>query len=226
MACNLFAKIAPRYDLANRVMSGGMDVLWRRSVASELDPQPGDRVLDLCTGTGDLGRSLFHHSGGRAIVHGADFSHPMLLVSRSKLREAREPVRLCTADGLQLPYRDGSFDISVASFGVRSFADLGRGIGEMSRVVRRGGKVAILEFSVPPSPFFRGIYMVYLKYVLPRIGDLVSGSPGTYDYLPSTILDFPSPDRLADLMTQQDLQGVRYRHLTFGVATLHVGVRR
>src|SRR5438105_1770129 len=194
VARDLFGRIAPRYDLANRIMSGGLDVLWRRTAAREVAPARGERVLDLCTGTGDLARALFRASGKEAIVHGADFSLPMLLVSREKHRRSGEPSRLVTADGLALPYRDACFDLTIASFGVRSFADLDRGIGEMVRVTRPGGRVAILEFSQPTRGLFRPVYLFYLRHVLPVIGDLVSSSPGTYAYLPGTVLEFPDQE--------------------------------
>ncbi|MBI3891457.1 MAG: ubiquinone/menaquinone biosynthesis methyltransferase [Candidatus Wallbacteria bacterium] len=225
MARQLFGRIAPRYDLANRLLSGGLDILWRRSAAREVAPASGENVLDLCTGTGDLARALLHASGGTATVHGADFCLPMLHVSRAKHARAGEPAHLVAADGLALPYRDGIFDVTIASFGVRSFADLAAGVREMARVTRPGGRVAILEFSTPAPGLFRQLYLFYLERVLPLVGDLVSASPGTYAYLPGTVLEFPSQPELAKLMGECGLHDVRFRNLTLGVAALHVGLR-
>lgn len=225
-ARDLFGRIAPRYDLANRILSFGVDVWWRRSVSRELAAEPGLRILDLCTGTGDLAQALHRASDGRSSVVGADFCLPMLQGARAKHLATGQPPMLAAADGLALPFRDASFDLVTASFGVRSFADLDAGLREMARVTRPGGRVAILEFSLPAPGALRGLYLFYFRRVLPWVGDLVSGSPGTYAYLPGTVLDFPDQPGLARRMADCGLADVCWRNLTFGVAALHVGVRR
>lgn len=225
-ARQLFGRIAGRYDLANHLLSFGFDFSWRRAAARELAPAPGQRILDLCSGTGDLASELLAASAGQAFLYGADFCLSMLEVGVAKHRAAGRSIPPAVADALALPFRDGAFDAVVASFGVRSFADLDRGLGEMARVTRPGGKVAVLEFSLPRPGVFRSLYLLYFRHVLPRVGDLVSGAPGTYAYLPGTVLDFPSQEELAARMRACGLADVSYRNLTLGVAALHVGTRR
>lgn len=224
-AQRLFSEIAPRYDLANRILSFGFDVRWRRWTARQLSPGRGDLILDLCTGTGDLALALSRSQDGEGRVFGVDFCRPMLTFAQEKLNGSggNGSISLTQADGLQLPFKDGTFDLVTAAFGVRSFSNLLSGLREMIRVLKPGGRLGVLEFSQPRTPLFSTLYDLYFKRVLPHLGDLISGRPRTYTYLPATVSDFPGPDRLAQLLGELGLDQVSYTPLTLGIAVLHTG---
>ncbi|MCI0342812.1 MAG: ubiquinone/menaquinone biosynthesis methyltransferase [Planctomycetales bacterium] len=221
----MFTAIAPRYDLLNRVLSGGVDLWWRfrtsRAVAREAPPGP---VLDSCAGTLDLAVSLARR--GRSAVHAADFSRAMLVLGRPKLARLARAPSLAVADALRLPYRDRSLAAVTVGFGVRNLADLAGGLREMARVVRPGGLAAILEFSMPTTPVIGPVYGWYLTRVLPWIGRLVTGHPmDPYGYLAASIRAFPGPPAFADLLRASGFPIVERRPLTFGIASLWLARR-
>ncbi len=212
----LFARIAPRYDLANRVLSLSVDRLWRWRVVRKLSPASGHRVLDLFCGTGDLTRAL---GASGAEVTGADFCPEMLLLAK----ERSPGLQYIAADALCLPFPDGHFDLVTAAFGVRNLVDIDRGLKEMIRVTRGGGRIGILEFSHPRAAWIRVLYRFYLRHWLPRIGGWITGDRSSYTYLSRTIPAFLDQEGLAARMRVCGLEAVRYHNFTGGIAALHVG---
>jgi demethylmenaquinone methyltransferase/2-methoxy-6-polyprenyl-1,4-benzoquinol methylase len=216
----MFGRIAPRYDLANHLLSGNLDRLWRRRtvkrVRAILD-RPGARVLDICCGTGDLAVAL--RKGGRARVLASDFCHPMVEAAARKLPGGV----LFESDALSLPVRDSSLDLITVAFGFRNLANYDGGLREMRRVLRPGGVAAILEFSNPRSTLFATLYNFYSRRVLPRIGGLITGSPDAYRYLPESIRKFPDAPELADAMRRAGFAEVSFEYLTGGSVALHLG---
>jgi len=222
----MFAGIAPRYDLLNHLLSANRDRGWRRETVAAGACRPGDPVLDVCTGTGDLAMEWSRTLGTRSEVVGTDFCEPMVRLGLDKVRRERLPVRLGVADTLRLPFADGSFAAASVGFGIRNVADLVAGIREMTRVVRPGGRVVILEFTRPSNPAFRLVYYVYFLLLLPLLGNLVSGSrQNAYGYLPRSVLSFPDRGRLKARMEEAGLRDVRILDLSLGIVTVHVGVK-
>jgi demethylmenaquinone methyltransferase/2-methoxy-6-polyprenyl-1,4-benzoquinol methylase len=215
----MFDRIARRYDLLNHLLSAGTDIRWRRRAVRLLDPQPGWRVLDLATGTGDF--AFEAASRGPVRVTGVDLSVPMLRVGCEK-RRGRAVDLLC-GDAEGLPFRDGAFDGVTVGFGIRNVAHLDAGLREMGRVLRRGGRAVILEFSRPRTPVLSHLYMFYFKNLLPRIGALVSGDRVAYTYLYESVMRFPEGQAFLSAMAQAGFREVREHRLTFGIATVYVG---
>ena len=221
----MFAGIAGRYDLLNHLLSGNVDKRWRRQVARSLQSSlvEGARVLDVACGTGDL--SLVLASAGEARVVGLDFCRPMLEIARRKAEAGSRRVPFVEGDALRLPFADEAFDAVTIAFGLRNLAGVAEGLCELRRVLRPGGRVAVLEFSTPVLPGFRALFRFYFTRVLPRIGGLVSGSRGAYEYLPDSVSRFPDQGRLAGMMREAGFEDVGYRNLTGGIAALHTGAR-
>lgn len=222
----MFAGIAPRYDLLNHLLSANRDRGWRRATVEVARARPGDPVLDVCTGTGDLAIEWARALGPGSRVVGTDFCEPMVRLGGAKIREGRLGVRLAVADTLRLPFADGSFAAATVGFGIRNVADTRAGIAEMARVVRSGGRVVLLEFTRPSNPLLRFVYYVYFLLLLPLLGNLVSGSrQNAYGYLPRSVLSFPDRRRLAGMMEEAGLRQVEVRDLSLGIVTLHAGVK-
>ncbi|MDL2343536.1 bifunctional demethylmenaquinone methyltransferase/2-methoxy-6-polyprenyl-1,4-benzoquinol methylase UbiE [Deinococcus sp. MIMF12] len=219
----MFASIAPRYDLLNRVLSLGVDRAWRREAAREALALSPRRILDVATGTGDFALELKARAPQAEVV-GSDFVPEMLEIAREKARGRHLDLRLEEGDALNLPYPDGSFDAVTCAFGFRNFADYARGLSELWRVLTPGGRLVILEFPPPRPGLFGALFRFYFRQILPRVGALVSGNAGAYTYLPESVLAFPDPGRLAGLMHATGFR-TRYRLLTFGIAAIHVGDR-
>jgi demethylmenaquinone methyltransferase/2-methoxy-6-polyprenyl-1,4-benzoquinol methylase len=214
----MFAGIAQRYDLANHLLSGGLDFLWRRKAARCAQAWKPARILDLATGSGDLALTLGSACPQSAIV-GADFCEPMLRVSRRKgLRD------LVVADALALPFADGSFDLVTVAFGLRNMASWPGALQEMGRVLKPGGHVLVLDFSVPPAPL-RWVYRPYLHYVLPRIAALVTGKKAAYDYLGDSIETFPHGAAMCGLLEASGFAGAKWEPLTGGIVSLYTAER-
>ena len=231
----MFGEIAPRYDLLNRMLSGGTDVYWRWRTVRIVAPETDGPILDVCTGTADLALAYWKRSGKRLPVVGTDFTHEMLIRAGEKSHksgasngssERTGGLSLLEADTQQLPFGDDQFQIVCVAFGLRNVTDTQRGLREMIRVCRPGGRVAVLEFSEPTGPLFRRIYHAYFKHVLPRVGQLVArNQEDAYNYLPTSVSEFPNGQALADLMQQCGLSDVRFQPLTGGIATLYYGVK-
>ena len=220
----MFAKVAPRYDLLNHLLSFGIDRGWRKALTDVLRPaleRADARVLDLCCGTGDVLLALQEVSANR--VMGADFCHPMLVTASAKAKRQRFRAPLFEADALQLPLRDASLHAISIAFGFRNLVDYDAALKELRRVLRPGGIIAILEFSHPRNPFLRLSYGVYSRLVLPAVGAVVSGSHEAYTYLPESIRKFPRADELQRMMQANGFERTSYQLLTGGIAALHYG---
>lgn len=217
----MFASIAPRYDLLNRVLSFGVDRVWRKEAAALALANNPKTILDVATGTADFAIQLAS-CAPEAVVTGSDFVPEMLSIAREKTRVAGLSIVFEEGDALALPYPDESFDVVTCAFGFRNFSDYALGLAEMWRVLKPGGRVVILEFPPPRKGIFGALFRFYFRQILPRIGGLVSGNSGAYTYLPESVLAFPSPERLADLMQATGFR-TRYKLLTGGIAAVHVG---
>jgi demethylmenaquinone methyltransferase/2-methoxy-6-polyprenyl-1,4-benzoquinol methylase len=225
----MFGAIAHRYDLLNHLLSLNIDRSWRRRTTRLVPPQGDAPILDLCTGTGDLALAYDRAVGGRVPIVAADFCRPMLVRATAKTakRRASERVRFVEADAQQLPFPDDTFQITCVAFGLRNVTDTDRGLAEMVRVTRPGGRVAVLEFSKPRHWLFGRAYRFYFRHLLPRVGQWFSRSPdAAYEYLPASVLEFPDYEALTARMERHGLTETRYYPLTFGIATLYVGVKK
>jgi demethylmenaquinone methyltransferase/2-methoxy-6-polyprenyl-1,4-benzoquinol methylase len=221
---SMFAAVAPRYDFLNHFLSMGRDIAWRRATARALKDiltRPGSRVADVCCGTGDLSFCLGRQSQG--LVMGADFCHPMLAIARGKAGAQGRRVQFLAADALRLPFGDASLDAVASAFGFRNLANYDRGIEEMRRVLKSGGRLAILEFSRVRWPVFGPLFRFYFRRVLPRLGAWISGVEGPYSYLPDSVAKFPEQEALAEMLRAAGFHKVSYVNFTGGVAALHVG---
>jgi demethylmenaquinone methyltransferase / 2-methoxy-6-polyprenyl-1,4-benzoquinol methylase len=210
---SMFDRIAPVYDVMNRVMTAGLDLRWRR-IAAQSVVSRGDRVLDACCGTGDLAVAATKAGG---TVTGLDFAPRMLERARRKLPSAT----WVEGDLLQLPFDAGSFEVATVGFGVRNVADLQGGLAELRRVLVPGGRLAILEITQPRgllAPFYR----VWFDRIVPLLGKLLEGG-GAYSYLPASVRRFPGPQELADLLTSAGFAAVEYRTFAGGIVALHTG---
>ena len=225
----MFSGIAPTYDLLNRLLSFGIDRIWRRAaVRALIDGLAFDRparFLDLATGTGDVAlavRRRLPEDGGVQIV-GADLAFPMLAIGRRKAEGRGAGVGFLQADALSLPFGEGAFDGAIIAFGLRNLEDRPAGLAEMARVLRPGGRLVVLEFGAPRG-LFGGFYHFYFRWVLPVAGRIVSGHPTAYTYLPSTVSDFPAPGELCAMMGEAGLGEVRNRPMTGGIVQVYSGV--
>jgi demethylmenaquinone methyltransferase / 2-methoxy-6-polyprenyl-1,4-benzoquinol methylase len=220
----MFDRVAPRYDALNRILSGGRDLGWRRRAAAVARMGPREIALDVGVGTGDLAFGLLDASDPSVRIVGIDLSRLMIDAVRRRAAARLDP-RLAPllASAAALPFADASFDRVVACFTVRNFGELAVGLREMRRVLRAGGRAAILEFSTPPSALIGFGYRLYLHQLVPRIAALLGGDGAAYRYLPRSVAAFPDADGLAELMRDAGFARVRYERLTFGVAAIHVG---
>jgi demethylmenaquinone methyltransferase/2-methoxy-6-polyprenyl-1,4-benzoquinol methylase len=216
----MFDRIAGVYDRLNSVMTVGLHHRWRQRAADLAAVSAGDQVLDVATGTGDLALELLRRVGPSGQVVGADFSEGMLELARVK--DAGGAIRWEQANALELPYADSEFAAVTVGFGVRNFADLDRGLAEMTRVVRPGGKVVILEITTPQRPPLSGFFKLWFDKIVPALGR-IAGDSEAYSYLPDSVRRFPGPDQLAARMSAVGLTDVRYILTAGGIIALHVG---
>ncbi|MEZ6095684.1 MAG: bifunctional demethylmenaquinone methyltransferase/2-methoxy-6-polyprenyl-1,4-benzoquinol methylase UbiE [Pirellulaceae bacterium] len=223
----MFDEIAPRYDLMNRVLSMNVDVYWRWRTVRIVRPDTFGPILDCCSGTGDLAFAWERATQFSVPVIAADFTPAMLEVGIAKRKRiAKSHVEFVTADTQQLPFEDNQFQVVSAAFGLRNVSDTDQGLREMTRVCRPGGKVAVLEFSMPRRQPIRGFYSWYFKNVLPRVGQaFAKNSSDAYNYLPASVGEFPAYEALTERMLKAGLREAKYYPLTFGIATLYVGVK-
>lgn len=219
----MFSQIAPRYDVANEVLSFGIHRLWRRAAVRLSSAREGDAILDCATGTGDLALAFKRRVGPLGTVIGTDFCAEMLAPAPEKARRAGLEVRFEIADALALPYPDASFDVASIAFGIRNVDDPRKCLRELSRVVKPGGRVVVLEFGQPSGPF-GALFRFYSRHFMPRIGALLTGQRAAYEYLPRTASEFPAGHRFLALMREAGTFSAQLAHpLTFGTAYVYVG---
>ena len=224
----MFGQIAGRYDLLNHLLSLNVDRYWRWRTVRRVRPQGAEPILDVCTGTGDLALAYWRSGRGRVPVVGADFCAPMLAIAEAKIHKAgaQGRITLVEADAQELPFPDDTFQIVSVAFGLRNVSDTDRGLAEMARVCRPGGRVAVLEFSLPKAWPVKKLYLAYFRHVLPRVGELLARNrQAAYNYLPASVGEFPQGQELAERMHRVGLGRVDIYPMTFGVATLYVGTK-
>lgn len=225
---SMFGRIARRYDLANRILSGGVDIWWRHRLVAAVRKYSPQDVLDLATGSGDVAFALCRGLAPTTRIVGVDFCQPMLDHAEAKKLADRKDryarITFLQGDGLALQLPDASFDTVTIAFGLRNLADRAKGLREMRRVLRPGGHLFVLEFS-QPTPWFRPIYYFYLRRILPRIAAIVAGDREAYDYLNNTIGEFPDRAALAGEIRAAGFTTVKASALTLGIVALHEAAR-
>jgi demethylmenaquinone methyltransferase/2-methoxy-6-polyprenyl-1,4-benzoquinol methylase len=231
---DMFSDIAPRYDLLNRLLSFSLDQRWRRLTARKfrrIYRRTDARILDLCCGTGDLSFALEDErvdvirdsTAHRVPIIGCDFAFPMVERARKKARADSHAAVFISADALNMPFPDASFDLVTTAFGFRNLANYECGLVEIARVLKPGGRIAILEFSEPSNGAMAALYRFYFKRILPVAGGIISGNGAAYAYLPNSVAKFPSPRELVALMGRTGFTDVQYESWNFGSVVLHTG---
>ena len=226
---NLFSAVARHYDFLNSLLSLRRDKRWRRETVKASRVKPTSKVLDVCTGTGELALAYSDKISAKGFVIASDFCFEMLVIGNRKLQQpvgavCNRTTNFLAADTLILPFLDDTFDVVSVGFGIRNVSDLEMGIREMTRVAAPGGRVVILEFTQPVNPLFRGLYYFYFTKILPFIGNRISGNENdAYGYLPRSVMKFPNCDALKGVMEQCGLTDVRFYRKTFGIVAIHVG---
>jgi demethylmenaquinone methyltransferase / 2-methoxy-6-polyprenyl-1,4-benzoquinol methylase len=224
----MFGSIARRYDLLNHLLSLNIDRSWRSFTTRVVAPIAGVPVLDCCTGTGDLALAYDRAGGGQSPIVGTDFCREMLVLGHAKVVKAGASGRVTLVEGdtQRLPVPSNTFGIVSVAFGLRNVRDTARGVDEMIRVARPGGKVAILEFSRPRGKLLGPLYLAFFRHLLPRVGQaLAPNQDGAYDYLPRSVLEFPDGQAMLNLLSARGLIELKQYPLTFGIATLYVGTK-
>lgn len=222
----MFDKISPRYDLMNHVMTGGLDIHWRKMVAKQaamLEDRPSQRAIDVATGTGDLAFAI--HDAGVPEVVGLDFSTEMIAKAEKKAKKRGVGVEFLVGNGMNLPFDDASFDACTISFGLRNMEDYTAAIREMTRILKPGGKFVCLEMTPFRRPFLGPLFKFYFEVIVPLVGSVLSGDLKAYRYLPRSVRAFPSADGLADICRVAGLKDVQYQLLGFGAVAIHCGTR-
>ncbi len=224
----MFAQVAQRYDRANRILSCGVDLWWRRRLVRSVHTYRPARILDLATGSGDVAFALARGLAPGVRITGMDFCQPMLEVALAKQVIAGDPrlaaVAFAPGDGLNLPLPEASFEAVTIAFGLRNMADRARALAEMRRVLVPGGHLHVMEFS-QPAPWLRPFYYFYMRHISPRLAGLVTGEPGAYRYLCDSIAQFPDRDGLAEEIRRAGFAGVQAVSLTGGMVAIHTGHR-
>ena len=222
---SLFDNIAHRYDILNHLLSGGVDLYWRRAAIRTLLSHHPKNILDVATGTADFALAAMRLHPEKII--GVDISESMLEIGRNKIRQKglQNSIELFAGEAEKMDFRSGQFDAAIVAFGARNFEDLDKGLSEMHRVVRIGGRIVVLEFSRPNSFPWKQFYFSYFKYILPVVGRLISKDKEAYQYLPDTVMKFPEGNDFLHRLRQAGFSLLEERRLTFGIATIYSGVK-
>ena len=222
----IFDDIAGTYDPLNRFLSLGIDVYWRYRMKKEIPKRPNLKLLDLATGTADVPLILIKNPNV-ATIRGLDMSKNMIAIGKEKIKSKglQEKITLDIGDGCNLPEPSESWDVTTVSFGIRNFPDCFKGLQEMHRVLKPGGQIMVMEFSLPKNWLIKNLYLFYFRKVLPFIGNLFSGHGDAYSYLNKTVEDFPYGEDFINLMKKAQFKETRAIPLTFGIATLYIGVK-
>ena len=218
----MFARISARYDLMNRLMTGGRDMAWRREVIRLAQPGPHARLLDVATGTGDILIEALRQQPAVLAV-GSDFTFEMMVTGKTKA--GAQAIRWNTADALHLPFPDNTFDAVTSGFGVRNFIDREQAFREQRRVLNTGGRVICLEISKPAKNLLRPFFLFFFTKIVPLAGGLISGQRDAYTYLPQSVNEFLTPDELKLIMERAGLREVKYQRLMLSTVAIHVGIK-
>ena len=223
---NLFNNIAPTYDFLNHFLSLGRDYYWRKKAVQGLEGLEG-WILDIATGTGDVAIEIIHQNDHHRKVFGLDFSHPMIKKAQRKVLDKglSQTITLTLGDALSLPFRDNTFRAAMIAFGLRNIVKKEQALSEMVRVIQKGGKVIILEFTVPRKGLMKRLYPIYFQRILPWVGGFISGDQGAYAYLPESVLHFASAENYEEIMKGVGLENVGSQSLTGGVASVISGIK-
>jgi demethylmenaquinone methyltransferase/2-methoxy-6-polyprenyl-1,4-benzoquinol methylase len=218
----MFARISARYDLMNRLMTGGRDRAWRREVITLAQLGPNRRILDVATGTGDILIEALKQQPA-ALAIGSDFTFEMMVTGKTKV--GAQNIRWNTADALHLPFPDNTFDAVTSGFGVRNFIDREQAFREQRRVLKPGGRVICLEISKPPQNLLRPFFLFFFNKIVPFVGGLISGQRDAYTYLPQSVSEFLTPDELKAIMERAGLRDVKYKRLMLSTVAIHAGIK-
>jgi len=223
----LFDTIAPTYDLLNHLLSLRRDCYWRRMAVSELRGCEG-WILDIATGTGDVAIEMIQQNGQQRKIFGLDFSEPMIKRAQEKIlgKDLVEAIALSLGDAITLPFRESTFTASIIAFGLRNIQNKQQALSEMIRVIKKDGKVIILEFTLPRGRLMKGLYPIYFRRLLPWLGGLISRDRGAYAYLPESVFQFPFAEDYEEMLKRSGLEDVRSRKLTFGIASVISGTKK
>ena len=222
----LFDNIAPDYDRLNHILSLNIDKGWRRKAVKELVDTAGPlEILDVACGTGDFTIEIAQKAPAGSKVTGIDLSEGMMAIGREKIKAAGVDAVMVQGDCEELPYSDNTFHRISVGFGVRNFEHLQIGLNEIYRVLTPGGKLVILELSVPSNPIVRWCYKLYFLNILPTIGGWISGDRGAYEYLPASVLKFPAPNKFIPMLQQAGFSKVIHRSLTLGICRMYIGIK-
>ena len=223
----LFDTIAPTYDFLNHLLSLRRDFYWRKMAVRELKGVEG-WILDVATGTGDIAIRIIQHNGYQKKVFGLDFSEPMIKRARQKIlrKGLRQSIDLSRGDAIELPFRENTFGASIIAFGLRNIPNKEQALFEMIRVIKKGGKVIVLEFTFPRDKLMRKLYPLYFKKFLPWLGGMISGDKGAYAYLPESVTQFPHAEDYGEMLKRSGLEEIRSQRLTFGIASIISGIKR
>ncbi len=221
----MFDSIAPRYDFLNRLLSLKQDVYWRRTMVTALDLPDNAAVLDVACGTGDVLIETVNQTKNPKLMIGADFAPGMLKLAKVKLLRENfsTNVQLIAGNGLHLPFAPNTFDAVTIAFGIRNIMDRKSALTSFLNCLKPGGKVAVLELATPGNKFFLSLYLFYFSKILPLIGAFFSKHLKAYDYLPASVINFPPPNEFAAIMKQAGFREIKWRRLTMGIATVHIG---
>ena len=222
----MFTSIAPRYDFLNRLLSVGQDKYWRKRAVDLLDPMGRDQILDVATGTCDIVIEIASRNLSVRIF-GIDFSQRMLDLGRTKVTQNNydKSISFQIGSGEHLPFANESFDGVICAFGIRNFANVQMGLREFYRVLKPGGRIVILEFSVPQNQFLNAIYECYFNLILPKIGNFISGHSNAYTYLPESVTNFPNQKKFVEWIKKTGFKKVSFAELTFGIVSIHRGFK-